>query len=616
MTAADSPTPNRIVVGIDLGTTNSLAAVVTRHGPRVLRAADGEALLPSVIAFPEDGSTPVVGAEAKARALDLPTRTIHSVKRLLGRSRADVEAEASRLPYPVVPEPERGLARIPIDGRDWSPEELSARVLGAVRARAEAALGMAVEEAVITVPAYFDDAQRQATRHAAELAGLRCLRIVNEPTAASLAYGIDGSHDGTVVVYDLGGGTFDVSVLEIRDGVFKVLATAGDTHLGGDDFDRVIADEILTAAGAHDLVDDAYVKQAIRKSAEALKIELSNAEGAELAIDLGREEQATLRLTRARFEELIAPLVERTIACLRQALRDAERTIDQIDDLVLVGGSTRVPLVRRLVAEATGREPHDGVDPDLAVALGAAIQADILAGGNRNLLLLDVIPLSLGLETMGGVVSKLILRNATIPTSKTEEFSTQIDGQTAVELNIYQGERERTADCRKLASFRLRGIPPMPAGLPRVAVTFMVDADGVLRVHAKEQRTGIAASIQVVPSFGLTQDEVREMMRASIDHAMEDMADREAIELRNKAAAMVHGTRRALELSDLPPDQTYAVKKATNKVDRLLAEADTPADELKRAVDDLSRRTAQIADDVIGSAVHKALTEPREPEAR
>jgi molecular chaperone DnaK len=616
MTADASPDTNRIVVGIDLGTTNSLAAVVTRHGPRVLRAADGAALIPSVIAFPEEGGAPVVGSSAKARALDLPSRTIHSVKRLLGRSRADVESEATRLPYPVVPDQERGLARIPIDGRNWSPEELSAKILGAVRAQAEAALGMPIEEAVVTVPAYFDDAQRQATRHAAELAGLKCLRIVNEPTAASLAYGIDGSHDGTVVVYDLGGGTFDVSVLEIREGVFKVLATAGDTHLGGDDFDRVIAEEILAAAGAHALSDDPFVRQAIRRSAEALKIELSVTEEAELSIDLGREEPVLLHLTRARFEELIAPFVERTLACLQQALRDADRTSAQIDDLVLVGGSTRVPLVRRRVAETTGREPHDGVDPDLAVALGAAIQADVLAGGNRHLLLLDVIPLSLGLETMGGVVSKLILRNATIPTSKTEEFSTQVDGQTAVELNIYQGERERTADCRKLASFRLRGIPPMPAGLPRVAVTFMVDADGVLRVFAKEQRTGVAASIQVVPSFGLTQDEVREMMRASIDHAMEDMEAREGIELRNKAAAMVHGTRRALELSDLPPDQTYAVKKATNKVDRLLAESDTPTDELKRAVEDLSRRTAQIADDVIGSAVHKALSEPQPPESR
>jgi molecular chaperone DnaK (HSP70) len=616
MTADATPASNRIVVGIDLGTTNSLAAVVTRHGPRVLRAADGAALIPSVLSFPEDGGEPIVGATAKARALDLPARTVHSVKRLLGRTRTDVEAEAARLPYPVVPEPERGLARIPIDGHAWSPEELSARVLGAVRSQAEAALGMPVEEAVITVPAYFDDAQRQATRHAAELAGLKCLRIVNEPTAASLAYGIDGSHDGTVVVYDLGGGTFDVSVLEIRDGVFKVLATAGDTHLGGDDFDRVIADEILAAAGAQALADDPYVKQAIRRSAEALKIELSTADEAELSIDLGRDEPVTLRLTRARFEALIAPFVDRTLTCLRQALRDAERTPDQIDDLVLVGGSTRVPLVRERVAAATGREPHAGVDPDLAVALGAAIQADILAGGSRHLLLLDVIPLSLGLETMGGVVSKLILRNATIPTSKTEEFSTQVDGQTAVELNIYQGERERIADCRKLASFRLRGIPPMPAGLPRIAVTFMVDADGVLRVLAQEQRTGVTASIQVVPSFGLTQEEVRAMMRASIDHAIEDMEAREAIELRNKAAAMVHGTRRALELSDLPPDQTYAVKKATNKVDRLLAADDTPTDELKRAVEDLSRRTAQIADDVIGSAVQKALTEPQKPEAR
>ena len=598
-----SSTPARLVIGIDLGTTNSLCAIRAGKGARVLRDRDGEPLLPSVVCFHPDGRT-IVGREAKALRLSFPERTVFSVKRLIGRAGEEVDAEARILPYPVQ-QGERGLARVRIGQEEWSPEQISALILRAVKATAEQALGQEVTAAVITVPAWFDDGQRQATKDAAALAGLECLRILNEPTAASLAYGIDGSKDGTVLVYDLGGGTFDVSILRIEDGVFRVLATVGDTHLGGDDFDRLLGDQILAAIGAD--ARDPYVLQAVRAAAEGLKIQLSTQESATLQLDL-QGKQGSFAITRAQFEELIAPLVQRTLDCCRRALKDARLTAAQIDEVVLVGGSTRVPLVRQRIYQATGRQPHTGVDPDLAVALGAAIQADVLAGNDKSLLLLDVIPLSLGLETLGGAMQKLVLRNSTIPTSATEEFSTAVDGQTSVALNLYQGERELVRDCRKLGSLTLQGLPPLPAGLPRIAVTFLVDADGVLRVTAQEKRTGVEASIQVVPSFGLTRDEVRRMMLDSIEHAQDDYAAREIIDLRNKATAMVKGTKKALELSDLPPDQTFAVQKGVKGLEKLLA-ANADAAALKQATDELSKLTATIADDVISSAVQKALAE-------
>jgi molecular chaperone DnaK (HSP70) len=472
-----------------------------------------------------------------------------------------------------------------------------------------------VHKAVVTVPAWFDDAQRQATKDAAALAGLDCLRILNEPTAAALAYGIDGSRDGTALVYDLGGGTFDVSVLRIEDGVFRVLSTAGDTHLGGDDFDALLGERILAAvprsAGAV-RADDPYVLQAVRAAAEGLKIRLSTETTATLELDLGARGKVSLSVTRAEFEGAIAPLVQRTLDCVQRAIKDAGLRLDQVDDIVLVGGSTRVPLVRARLEQLIGKAPHTGVDPDLAVALGASIQADVLAGNDRSLLLLDVIPLSLGIETLGGAVQKLILRNSTIPTSVTEEFSTGVDDQTAVDLAIYQGERELAKDCRLLGKFKLRGIPPMPAGLPRIAVTFLVDADGVLRVTAREQRTGIEAGIQIVPSFGLSRDEVRAMMLDSIDNAQADYVAREAIDLRVKAEAMVRGTQRAMQMAELPPDQTYAVHKAVKALQKLLA-ANSDAAALKAGCDELTKVTATIADDVISSAVTKALRAEQRP---
>jgi len=608
-----SPKSADLVVGIDLGTTNSLAAIRAGKGARVLRDADGEALIPSVVCFHPDGRT-IVGRAAKALRLEFPDRTVFSAKRLIGRSMPDLAAEARSLPYRIVAG-ERDLPRVKVGDRLLSPEEISALVLQQVKTTAERALGVAVKKAVITVPAWFDDAQRQATKDAAELAGLDCLRIVNEPTAAALAYGIDGTKDGTALVYDLGGGTFDVSILRIEDGVFRVLSTAGDTHLGGDDFDSLLVERILASlarTGSKAQPNDPFVLQAVRAAAEGLKIRLSSEATATLELDLGPRGNLSLTVTRAEFEAAIAPLVQRTLDCVQRAVKDAGLRLDQIDDVVLVGGSTRVPLVRARLESLVGKPPHTGVDPDLAVALGASIQADVLAGNDRSLLLLDVIPLSLGIETLGGAVQKLILRNSTIPTSRTEEFSTGVDNQTAVDLAIYQGERELSRDCRLLGKFKLRGIPPMPAGLPRIAVTFLVDADGVLRVTAREQRTGAEAGIQVVPSFGLSRDEVRKMMLDSIENAQADYAAREAIDVRNKAEAMVRGTQKALQMAELPPDQTYAVQKALKALSKLLVNhADAAA--LKAGCDDLTKVTATIADDVISSAVTKALRTEQQP---
>jgi len=600
----------RLVVGIDLGTTNSIAALrAGKETAHVLRDQGADPLTPSMVCFHPDGRT-LVGHEAKDLRLEHPDRTVFSVKRLIGRSIDDCRDDLGELPYRVVAG-DRDLPRVQVDDRQLSPEEVSALVLERLKQTAEQAIGQTITEAVVTVPAWFDDAQRQATKDAAQLAGLTCLRILNEPTAAALAYGLDGKQDGTVLVYDLGGGTFDVSILRIQEGVFRVLATAGDTRLGGDDFDQLLVERILESLPSKDGAEDPFVLQAVRSAAEGLKVRLTEQEQASLELDLDARGEVTLTVTRAEFEAAIAPLVQRTLDCVKAAAKDAGVEFDAVDDVVLVGGSTRVPLVRARLEALVGKPPHTDVDPDLAVALGAAIQADVLAGNDKSLLLLDVIPLSLGIETLGGAVQKLILRNSTIPTSVSEEFSTGVDDQTAVDLAIYQGERELAQDCRLLGQFKLSGIPPLPAGLPRVQVTFLVDADGVLRVTAREQRTGVEASIQIVPTFGLTREEVRRMMLESIEHAQEDYVAREAIESRGKAEAMIRGTDKALEIAELPPDQTFAVHKAKKALQKLLDKG-ADADAIKAGCDELTKVTATIADDVISASVTKALKEEQQ----
>jgi molecular chaperone DnaK (HSP70) len=533
------------IVGIDLGTTNSLVAVCDEAGPRVIPDAQGRALLPSVVRYGDEGV--VVGEAAKREAPDYPRRTVVSVKRLMGRSVRDAAGDLRFLSYDVVPG-ERDTARVRIvldDGvLELSPEEVSARVLAALRDQATAALGEPVTRAVVTVPAYFDDAQRQATRTAGRLAGLEVVRIVPEPTAAALAYGLglrQGAGESTVVVYDLGGGTFDVSVLRLTPATqpgetffFQVLATGGDTHLGGDDADHLLVDlfrrEIAAALGVEGGMElPPGVRRQLVALAESVKVRLSDHEEASVEIGLG---ETTYRrvVTRAEFESLIAPLVERTVQACARVVKDAGLS-GPPDAVILVGGSTRVPLVRRRVGEFFGVEPYTALDPDKVVALGAAVQASVLDKRSSGTLLLDVVPLSLGVETVGGAVAKLITANSTIPSRATEMFSTSVDGQTSIRLTVYQGEREMAADCRKLGEFHLRGLPPMPAGIPQLEVQFLVDANGVLNVSAHERRSGKRAGLQVIPSHGLTPEEVERIERDSLLHAREDMTRHRVVDL-------------------------------------------------------------------------------------
>jgi molecular chaperone DnaK len=583
------------VIGIDLGTTNSVVAVMEAGGPVVIPNQEGSRLTPSVVAFTKDGDV-LVGQVAKRQAVTNPENTIFSIKRFMGRRYDEVLQEIKLVPYKVVKSP-NGDVRIEIRGKQYSPPEISAFILRKLKEAAEAYLGEKVVQAVITVPAYFNDSQRQATKDAGRIAGLEVLRIINEPTAAALAYGLDKKTDEQVAVYDLGGGTFDISILELGQGVFEVKATNGDTHLGGDDFDqRVIdwiADEFKKSNGI-DLRQDRMALQRLKEAAEKAKVELSSTIQTEVNLPFITADQTgpkhlVMTLTRAKLEALVADLIERTIPPCRQAMKDANVTAQDVDEVILVGGQTRMPKVQDTVKQIFGKDAHQGVNPDEVVAIGAAVQGGVLGGDVKDVVLLDVTPLSLGVETMGGVMTVLISRNTTIPAKKTEVFSTAADNQTSVEIHVLQGERPLAKDNRTLGRFHLVGIQPAPRGLPQIEVTFDVDANGILNVSAKDVATGKQQQITITASSGLRKEEVDRMVKEAEAHAAEDARRREEIELRNHVDSLIYSTERALAEhgAKLPEGDRAAVEQALNEAREAVKGEDI--ERMRRAQDSLTR---------------------------
>ena len=599
---------DEVVVGIDLGTTNSLVAVMEPTGPRVIEGPAGERLVPSVVSVAGNGEV-LVGEAAREMLLTHPERSVYSAKRLMGRGVADVQEELKLFPFRIA-EGSEAVIRMQIADRQFTPPEIGAFVLRSLKQQAEADLGVPVSKAVITVPAYFNDAQRQATKDAGRIAGLEVLRLVNEPTAAALAYGLDKRKEGIVAVYDLGGGTFDISILKLHDGIFEVLATNGDTHLGGDDIDNLlvrIALEDIVSEGGRDLSGDAAAVQRIRRAVVTAKEQLSFTPAAELQVEL-EDGPYRRELTRDLLENLIRGIVDRTLGPCRQCMQDAGVTPEQIDEVVLVGGSTRIPLVRSAVEVLFRAKPHTDLNPDEVVALGAAVQAGILSGSVEDQLLLDVTPLSLGIETMGGVVAKIIHRNSTVPASASESFTTSVDGQRNVRIHVVQGERELVKDNRSLLVFDLKDLDPLPAGMARIEVRFLIDANGILNVTARDARTGKEQSMDVKPTYGLSDEQVEAMIEASFENAEADFAARQLAEARVEADTIllaVDKAKASAAYDELPDEERQRIGTAVNQLllvyhgeDHLLVRA---------KIDELNQATLALAENMMNSAVRGAL---------